>query len=223
MNYITILDFMVTDLGLKGNELIVFALIYGFCQDEESRFYGSFKYIQDRTGISNYTVNECLKKLVEKGYIIKNKESVKGVNICSYNINSEISQVMRKSHLGCEKTSLGGYEKTSHNIKSIIYKRDNINEEEKNTITEIILYLNKKANKNYKVEAKCHRTPIQARLRDGYTISDFKKVIDTKVEDWLNTDFNEYLVPETLFRPSNMEKYLNKENKKKEHEVEVTW
>ena len=46
MNYITILDFMVSCLGLKGNELIIFALIYGFSQDNVSDFHGSLTYIQ---------------------------------------------------------------------------------------------------------------------------------------------------------------------------------
>ena len=50
MNYITIVDFMVEDLKLKGNELIVFALIYGFSQDDVSDFHGSLTYIQQRTG-----------------------------------------------------------------------------------------------------------------------------------------------------------------------------
>lgn len=221
MNYITIVDFMVDDLGLKGNELIIFALIYGFCQDGESRFYGSFKYIQNRTGISNYTVNDCLKKLVEKGYLIKNKESIKGVNICSYGIGSKISQVMRKPHLGYEETSLGGYEETSHNNKIYINKRDNTNIAE--TVSEVIKYLNNKANKNFRLEAKTNREPIEARLNDGYTIRDLKKVIDTKVSEWLGTNMDTYLCPQTLFRPSNFEKYLNQNVVFKSQNESIKW
>lgn len=215
MNYITILDFMVSDLGLKGNELIVFALIYGFCQDGSSKFYGSFSYIQERTGISNFTVNDCLKKLVEKDYLVKEKEYIKGVNICSYSLSEKILGVMRKPHSPYEETSFRGYEKTSHNNTIYINKIDNKNiysatdEETKNIVTEIIKYLNKKADKTFKVESKSHREHIEARLKDGYTVKDFKYVIDIKVSEWKGTNMDKYLRPKTLFTPTNFENYLN--------------
>ena len=44
-NYIVIQGWMRNELNLKGNELIVYALIYGFSQDEESEFTGSVAYI----------------------------------------------------------------------------------------------------------------------------------------------------------------------------------
>lgn len=224
MNYITIQDFMVSELGLKGNELIVFALIYGFSQNGQSYFYGSLNYIQERTGLSRPTVIDLINKLIDKKYITKQKiYSDNGVASCIYYASKEtLLGVVNFLNQGSKETLLGGGKEILPNNK-IYNNKEYIGEEVKNTVTQIILYLNEKANKNYKVEAKCHRTPIQARLNDGYTIKDFKKVIDTKVEDWLNTDMNEYLVPETLFRPTNMEKYLNKANKNKEHEVEVTW
>mgnify|MGYP001438009363 CR=1 FL=1 len=44
-NYIAIQGFMVKELGLTGNELIAYALIYGFSQDDESEFRGSLNYV----------------------------------------------------------------------------------------------------------------------------------------------------------------------------------
>ena len=44
-------------------------------------------------------------------------------------------------------------------------------------------------------------------------ISDFKKVIDSKSNEWLGTDFEKYLRPATLFG-SKFESYLNEANKK---------
>ena len=71
-NFILIQDFMVKDLQLKGNYLLVYALIYGFSQDGKGSFNGSIPYIQDMTGITSYmTVYNILTKLEEKNLIIK--------------------------------------------------------------------------------------------------------------------------------------------------------
>ena len=57
---------------------------------------------------------------------------------------------------------------------------------------------------------------MRARIAEGYTVDDFKKVIDIKAEEWLGTEMDKYLNPSTLFRPSNFEKYLNQVPIKKE-------
>jgi hypothetical protein len=43
---------MVEELGLKGSELVAYALIYGFSQDGESWFTGSAQYVADWCGIA---------------------------------------------------------------------------------------------------------------------------------------------------------------------------
>jgi uncharacterized phage protein (TIGR02220 family) len=73
---------------------------------------------------------------------------------------------------------------------------------------QIILYLNEKANKNYSVEAKEARRCINARIAEGYSVNDFKKVIDIKVSKWLNTPQEDYLRPITLFG-TKFNSYLN--------------
>ena len=70
-NFIAIQGWMRTKLNLKGNELLIFALIYGFSQDGESRFKGSRKYIADWCGCSLNTVDRTLNSLVSKGLIAK--------------------------------------------------------------------------------------------------------------------------------------------------------
>lgn len=71
--YITIQSWMVTDLKLKSNELIIYALIHGFCQDGKSYFHGSLKYIMENTNLSKDTVIEILKSLLDKNLIAKKK------------------------------------------------------------------------------------------------------------------------------------------------------
>jgi hypothetical protein len=74
-NYINIQGWMISELKLSGNELILFALIFGFSQDGQSEFYGSLSYIENFLGISRPTVTSLLKKLVSKKLIKATKES----------------------------------------------------------------------------------------------------------------------------------------------------
>ena len=72
----------------------------------------------------------------------------------------------------------------------------------------VINYLNTRTNSNYKYTTKKNQTLIHARTEEGFTIDDFKTVIDKKAEEWLGTDMERYLRPETLFG-TKFEGYLN--------------
>lgn len=77
---------------------------------------------------------------------------------------------------------------------------------------EIIDYLNLKSNSNYKYTSQKTKDLIKARINNGFTIDDFKKVIDKKSQEWLGTDFEKFLRPETLFG-NKFEGYLNQKIK----------
>lgn len=82
---------------------------------------------------------------------------------------------------------------------------------EKNLIVDIVDYFNAKTNANYKSASKKTRKHIRARLREGFTLEDFKRVIDRKTADWLHdSHMNQYLRPETLFG-TKFESYLNQQ------------
>ena len=68
-NYIVITGWMRNELGLKPNELIVYALIHGFCQDGRSVFTGGIKYIMEWAGLTKQTCITILKTLRKRGYI----------------------------------------------------------------------------------------------------------------------------------------------------------
>ncbi|PEL57928.1 replication protein [Bacillus toyonensis] len=80
---------------------------------------------------------------------------------------------------------------------------------------EILEYLNEKANKNFNHNAESHRKLIRARWNEGYTIENFKTVIDNKVSQWLgqfdrdNKPLDRYLRPSTLFALNHFDNYLN--------------
>ena len=67
-------------------------------------------------------------------------------------------------------------------------------------IKEIVTYLNERIGANYRSTSKKTASLITARLNEGFSIDDFKAVIDTKASEWLgNTKMSRYLRPETLF------------------------
>ena len=87
-------------------------------------------------------------------------------------------------------------------------------EEEKeidiNIYSRVIDYLNKKANTKYRATTKKTKDLMKARLNEGFIEEDFIKVIDNKVGEWINTDMEKYLRPETLFG-TKFEGYLNQQ------------
>ena len=110
--YITIQGWMRTELKLSGNELIVYAIIYGFSQNKQGEFTGSAQYLADWVGCTRRTVMTILNKLVEAKLISKTEIS----------LNNNEKRVSYQADRGCEKTSHGvknfhrGCEKISHNI-----------------------------------------------------------------------------------------------------------
>lgn len=82
---------------------------------------------------------------------------------------------------------------------------------------EVIEYLNEKTGKQYRSSTKSTQTIINARFKEGFSLDDFKTVIDNKVADWLkDTKMSEYLRPKTLFGADKFEGYLNQVSKAKQ-------
>ena len=123
-NFISIQGWMVNRLNLKGNELLVYAIIYGFSQDGESRYTGSRRYLADWCGCSVKTVGNALASLVAKGLISKHDKTVNGVHLCDYSITTvgkNFPGGREKITPGVGKNFPGGREKiTHHNIEDNI-------------------------------------------------------------------------------------------------------
>lgn len=85
----------------------------------------------------------------------------------------------------------------------------------------IIDYLNEKTGKNFKHTTKANRTHMHARFADGFTVEDFKRVIDRKAKEWKNDPkMQQYLRPETLFG-TKFESYLNQEVKSESRDYDA--
>ena len=126
-NFITLEGWMRTDLKLSGNELIVYAIIYGFSQNKQGEFTGSAQYLADWVGCTRRTVMTILNKLLEAKLISKTEpilnNNEKRVSYQAEMGCEKISQGVKNFHRGCEKISQGGVknfhrgcEKISHNI-----------------------------------------------------------------------------------------------------------
>ena len=87
--------------------------------------------------------------------------------------------------------------------------KDKEQEQYKEEVTKVLEYLNEKHGSKYSLTAESGRKLIRARLNDGYTVTDCKRVIDNKVAEWTDTEFEKFLRPSTLFRPTHFDEYLN--------------
>lgn len=102
-NYVVIQGWMINDLKLKGNELIVYAIIYGFTQIEGQLFNGSLQYLADWTNSTKQGVIKNLKSLIEKGYIVKNEKIINGVKFCEY-YTTKLNEVLNKVEQGIKQS-----------------------------------------------------------------------------------------------------------------------
>lgn len=220
-NYITIKAFMVNELHLSGNELIVYAVIYGFSQDGSSWFTGSRKYLAAWCQTSEKSVTHNLKKLLDAGLIEKRTHYERGCTINDY-------RAIRSARRRGEETSLGGKkvpstgeesspvrgeESSPHTIEvdNLVDTIDIVpqNDSGSGSIAAIIDYLNERVGTHYTYHNKSINGLINARLSEGFTIDDFKTVVDNKVAEWTGTEWAKFLRPKTLFAPSHFEEYLN--------------
>lgn len=83
-NFVCIQGWMVNDLGLKGNALLIYAIIYGFSQAEGQTFNGSLQYLADWTNSTKQGVIKAIKKLLDDGLINKNEKFVNNVKFVEY-------------------------------------------------------------------------------------------------------------------------------------------
>lgn len=93
-NYFVIHGWMINELNLKGNELLIYAIIYGFSQTENQVFTGSRQYLADFTNTTKVTVQNSLNSLVEKELIIKEETTINSVKYCSYRVNDSSKKTL---------------------------------------------------------------------------------------------------------------------------------
>ena len=105
---------MVNELSLSGNDLICYAIIYGFSQDD-NYWEGSQSYLSEWLGISKRATVDILKRLISDGHIVKQEYEVNKVKFCKY-------KAVVPNFMGSEESALGGSEESSPDNNSSISK-----------------------------------------------------------------------------------------------------
>ena len=165
---------------------------------------------------SNKNASETV-ETVSKTAKYDNTNDFNGIGETVKTVNQTVSKTVKHDNTNDFSTISETVSKTVNETskKELLkrkYKKDNIVELRPTIhpfITDVINYLNTKANKNFKTNTVKTVKLIEKRLNEGYTLEQFKQVIDTKVATWQNdTTMNKYLRPETLFG-EKFESYLN--------------
>ena len=206
-NFIAIQGFMVKELGLTGNELIAYALVYGFSQDDESEFKGSLNYVAEWLNCSRTTAFNLLNKLADDGFIKKTKKTINGVKFCNYSAtkpnNEELKEIKlrkqirkekeklerssknlntcSKNHNGCSKNLNEGVQKVDTHNNNIDNIKDNISE----TIGEVHTSTNIDGEVHTSVSekqtARVTRQDMQAKKDD--MLNRFSEICDNSIEN----------------------------------------
>jgi len=120
-NYVQIQGWMVSDLGLKGNYLFAYALIYGFSQDGISQFTGSIRYVCRWLNCSRGTAIKVLKDLTNQKLLIKEQVTINSVTYNKYSAklpntgSAEIVPPIQKLDKGSIEVGVQGSSETVPN------------------------------------------------------------------------------------------------------------
>lgn len=162
--------------------------------NEENKFYNIEYNKEDSNKIVNNNEEDIHNNIQGRDYLKDFEEA---------NHKKE-KRVYSNNHKGCaEKCSTNTH--LLNNSSTIL---TNIYNNIKDKVSSIINYLNSKVGVMYKASNTKTINLVKARLKDGFTIEDFKTVIDKKVKAWKGTIFEQYLTPFTLFG-EKFEVYLN--------------
>ena len=182
------------------------------------QYYTNEQLMIDLNCNSNNTIIKIKKELKDAGLMTEVRQGMNLPNrIYLDALNGSVEsafQEVQKVYLGSAKNAFQEVQKV-HTIKT-----ENTKTENNNNIflicQEVISYLNLKSKKNFKVDTASHQKFIKARLKEGYVLEDFKKVVDIMVPKWKGTEYEQYLQPQTLFG-NKMDNYLNQPMPRKVH------
>ena len=189
--------------------------------DNEDGCFASNEHFSKFFSLSKNRCSEIIKSLEKKGYIKIDyiyQEGSKAISRrvirCVRNIDGGIRNIdnpIRKTEEGYSENREDNNTSFNNTFSNTSNKKDIVEQSSTTPLPyeEIVQYLNQKTNKNFKHTSKVTQRHIRARLAEGFTVSDFKQVIDNKCNDWLRDQkMKEYLRPETLFG-TKFESYLN--------------
>jgi uncharacterized phage protein (TIGR02220 family) len=187
-----------------------------FYSDKSKRqdgfFYKTYKEWEEECCLSERQVRHSVKKLKDKGVLETKLMKANGSPTVHYKL--EYDKLVESILTFCKIPNLHSVRNQPDNMSDSLTEITTENTTENTTnisipYSEIVSYLNEKAETKYRASAKKTKDLIKARWNDGFTLDDFKEVIDKKTNEWLyDPKMSNYLRPETLFSPK-FESYLN--------------
>lgn len=174
------------------------------------QFITSIKTLSAETGLSVKQVRTALNKLEMTGYAAsKTTNKYRIITVLGY-YDEQFSGKQKGKQDGKQTDNQRASKRATDN--NINNKTSNIVGQTptaySSEIKAVVDYLNSKLGTKYRAQAEGNRKHIRARLKEGYGVDDFKTVIDSKCAEWLGTDCQKFLRPETLFG-TKFESYLN--------------
>lgn len=187
---------------------------------KDGYFYKSYNEWYEELHLTEYQVRRATKKLKSFGFVDTALKKANGAPTLHYKVDTkEVSEwILKKLKNGNLRNSRMDSEETQESLTEITTKttteitNNNILSPSSTAYPykDVIDYLNQQTGKNYKSTTKKNQTVIRARTDEGFSLDDFKRVIDNKVAEWKDTNMEKYLRPETLFG-TKFEGYLNQE------------
>lgn len=172
----------------------------------EKGCYASNEYIAGFCQCSESKVAHAVTRLVEIGYV--SRKSFDGRQRI---LQSRLAKFARQNSKVCKSDVQNLQESnidSNIDINSSIKKEYKESPKESDFTAAVVDYLNEKAGTHYRAGVAKTQALIKARAKEGFTEADFRTVIDKKCADWIGTEYEQYLRPQTLFG-TKFESYLN--------------
>ncbi|KAB2194062.1 phage protein [Staphylococcus epidermidis] len=223
-NFVTVHKDFIHDSNISWKAKGI--LLYLLSRPDDWQIYETELEQHSTDGLSG--LKSGIKELEEIGYIQRNRKRDKSGRLNGYEyLVYEQPHHIRFSNVGKTvngktnngKTVNGKSHTTNNNSTNNDFNNNDDTYNDENILSgnptvypyrDVIDYLNQRAGKNYKSTTKKNQTVIRARTDEGFSLDDFKRVIDNKVAEWKGTNMEKYLRPETLFG-TKFEGYLNQE------------
>jgi uncharacterized phage protein (TIGR02220 family) len=209
---------LLQEPDLTFADLRVYTVLAMF-QGHNDEAYPSRDEIAKHAGLAPETVSRAVVHLIEMKWLERQQRGQNRTNIYRVlweeNDNPEVTatslpEVTALSHqnlFGSDGAVTPEVTATSHpTVKQKPHSKTPLKSNAEITPESILSYLNEKAGKRFRT---WKGTGLLERIREGYSLDDFKAVIDSRIKAWKGTEWEKYLTPETLFRPGKFDKYLN--------------
>ncbi|HFI0351926.1 TPA: conserved phage C-terminal domain-containing protein [Streptococcus suis] len=207
--------------NLSNNAKLMYMLLFGRLElsikngwhDKEGnvfQYYTNEQFMVDLNS-SEKTIIKFKKELKDVGLL---EEVRQGNNLPNRIYISAVDGAVNSTVSELENLQYGTVKNTVSELEKLQTNKTENNKTDKSNsidiISEVILYLNQVAGTRFTAGSQATQKHINARLKEGYTLEDFKQVIDTKTSEWQGTEFAKFLRPVTLFG-TKFENYINQQ------------